>query len=216
MPSVTWTIPAAAIAHDGDAEVVARVLAGDTEGFRTLVERHEVSVLRIVRNLAPRSSSPEDIAQDVFVSAFVALATFDGRRGRFSSWLFAIARNRSLNARKRMSPRLLEEPEALPDARAPDDACSNAEIRRRLDDALEALPAPQRTCFVLEERNADTQYRIALAPSEGPRSPSTLAAVTVPSGHCFLLGDNRRQSVDSRAIGPVPLTDIVGRVWRPW
>ena len=75
---------------------------------------------------------------------------------------------------------------------------------------LSAVPS------VLEERNADTQYRIALATSDGPRSPSTLAAVTVPSGHCFLLGDNRRQSVDSRSIGPVPLTDIVGRVWRPW
>ncbi|HTB74429.1 MAG TPA: RNA polymerase sigma factor [Polyangiaceae bacterium] len=158
---MTWTIPADAIAHDGDAEVVARVLAGDTEGFRILVERYEVSVLRIVRNLAPRSSSPEDIAQDVFVSAFVALATFDDRRGRFASWLFAIARNRSLNARKKMSPRLLEDPESLPDARLPDDACGNAEIRRRLDDALEALPIEQRTCFVLEEIVGLTTAQVA-------------------------------------------------------
>ncbi|HTB74431.1 MAG TPA: signal peptidase I [Polyangiaceae bacterium] len=81
---------------------------------------------------------------------------------------------------------------------------------------LEYGAVPSAMPSVLEERNADTRYRIALAPSEGPRSPSTLAAVTVPSGHCFLLGDNRRQSVDSRSIGPVPLTDIVGRVWRPW
>jgi RNA polymerase sigma-70 factor (ECF subfamily) len=158
---VTSILPAAAIADDGDAEVVARVLAGDTEGFRILVERYEVAVLRIVGNLAPRSSSREDIAQEVFVSAFVALATFDGRRGRFASWLFAIARNKSLNARKRMSPHLLEDPEALPDARTPDDACGDAEIRRRLDDALEALPAPERTCFVLEEIVGLTTAQVA-------------------------------------------------------
>jgi signal peptidase I len=72
------------------------------------------------------------------------------------------------------------------------------------------------TASLLEERNGDTRYRIALASDAGPRSPSTLAPVKVPGGHCFLLGDNRRQSVDSRWIGPVPLTDIVGRVWRPW
>ncbi len=157
---MSW-IPAAAIADDGDAEVVARVLAGDTEGFRILVERYEVGVLRVVRNLAPRSASHEDIAQEVFVSAFVTLATFDCRRGRFASWLFTIARNKSLNARKKMSPRLLEDPEALPDARTLDDACGNAEIRRRLDDALEALPVEQRTCFVLEEIVGLTTAQVA-------------------------------------------------------
>jgi signal peptidase I len=82
--------------------------------------------------------------------------------------------------------------------------------------SLQSSTVPAGAASVLEERSADTQYRIALGSEAGPRSPSTLAAVKVPGGHCFLLGDNRRQSVDSRAIGPVPLTDIVGRVWRPW
>jgi RNA polymerase sigma-70 factor (ECF subfamily) len=158
---VAWLIAADAIAHDGDTDVVARVLAGDTEAFRILVERYEGPVLRIVRNLTPRWSSREDVAQEVFVSAFVALATFDGRRGRFASWLFAIARNKSLNARKKIAPQLLEDPEALPDARIPDDACGNAELRRRLDDALEALPVEQRTCFVLEEIVGLTTAQVA-------------------------------------------------------
>jgi signal peptidase I len=69
---------------------------------------------------------------------------------------------------------------------------------------------------VLEETNGDARYRIMLEASRDPQSTSTFAAIKVPSGHCFLLGDNRHRSIDSRQIGPVPLVDIVGRVDRSW
>lgn len=42
----------------------------------------------------------------------------------------------------------------------------------------------------------------------GPNYPPTL----VPSDHVFILGDNRPNSRDSRAIGPVPLDTIKGHV----
>jgi signal peptidase I len=55
--------------------------------------------------------------------------------------------------------------------------------------------------------------RLARAPQV-----TDLPLLRVPTGHCFVLGDQRQQSVDSREFGPVPLRDIVGRVraiWRP-
>ena len=36
--------------------------------------------------------------------------------------------------------------------------------------------------------------------------------VTVPVGSVFVLGDNRGESIDSRAYGAIPVDDLVGRV----
>jgi signal peptidase I len=35
--------------------------------------------------------------------------------------------------------------------------------------------------------------------------------IKVPEHHCFVLGDNRNNSIDSRDFGPVPLATIKGR-----
>jgi signal peptidase I len=43
----------------------------------------------------------------------------------------------------------------------------------------------------------------------GTVSPD-FAAVRIPAGHYFVLGDNRRTALDSRRFGPVPRTEIVG------
>lgn len=40
--------------------------------------------------------------------------------------------------------------------------------------------------------------------------------VTVPLGTIYVLGDNRSNSVDSRAFGPVPLDRLIGRVLHDW
>jgi RNA polymerase sigma-70 factor, ECF subfamily len=138
-------------ADEDDAEVVGIVLAGDTEAFRILVERYEARVLRFVRSLAPPSAMHEDIAQEVFLSAFLALPTFDGARGHFAAWLFVIAKNRCFNVKKKMSPLLLSELPILVAPRTPIDELAYAETTRRLDAALDALPEDQKSCFVLEE-----------------------------------------------------------------
>lgn len=54
-------------------------------------------------------------------------------------------------------------------------------------------------------------------PQQGVTDPFT--KVTVPLGYVFVLGDNRRDSSDSRVRGPVPLEAVVGHVFAkvgPW
>jgi signal peptidase I len=39
--------------------------------------------------------------------------------------------------------------------------------------------------------------------------------VTVPAGTVFVMGDNRERSIDSRAYGPIPVSEVSGRLlWR--
>jgi len=61
---------------------------------------------------------------------------------------------------------------------------------------------------VYEESNGSVKYKIFLA---GHKPPADFAKITVPDHHCFVLGDNRNLSYDSRQFGPVLLATIKGR-----
>jgi signal peptidase I len=45
----------------------------------------------------------------------------------------------------------------------------------------------------------------------GTPHPSTFGPVVIPEEHCFVLGDNRERSTDSRVFGAVPMDAIIGR-----
>jgi len=64
---------------------------------------------------------------------------------------------------------------------------------------------------VFEETNGDAKYKIFLAGPPDDYTSSNFAKITVPEHHCFVLGDNRSNSYDSRHFGPVPLATVKGR-----
>lgn len=85
------------------AACVARVLAGDREAFRDLVEQHYPAVLGLARRLlGPRRSEAEDVAQETFLNAYRSLSSLEDPR-RFPSWLFQIARSACRDRRRRWS-----------------------------------------------------------------------------------------------------------------
>ena len=136
---------------DDDLKVVRRVVAGDRESFRTIVHRYEGPLFSLIRNLTSDAHDWEDIAQETFLAAYTHLRSFDSRRAAFSTWLFTIARNKCLNARKKRRPQTgLRQPESA-DTRAAGADAEEEEWFRRLDAALASLPPEQKTAFVLAE-----------------------------------------------------------------
>jgi RNA polymerase sigma-70 factor (ECF subfamily) len=75
-----------------DAELVQQAQTGRREAFGLLVERHQDYVYNSVCYLVGSGQDAEDIAQEVFVSAYRALGRFEGR-ARFTTWLYGIMLN---------------------------------------------------------------------------------------------------------------------------
>ena len=75
---------------DDDQIVVGRVLAGDRDAFRVLVEREGPAVVRACYRVLADLHEAEDAAQEAFVTAFRSLGSWRGD-GPFGAWLTRIA-----------------------------------------------------------------------------------------------------------------------------
>jgi RNA polymerase sigma-70 factor, ECF subfamily len=88
--------------HGGVADAVRRVLGGDREAFRCLVDEHQRAVFGICRGLLRgNASEAEDVTQDTFLRAYQFLERLEDP-GRFAPWLYQIARSLSRERRRRM------------------------------------------------------------------------------------------------------------------
>jgi len=72
-----------------DAEIIRRIIDGDTNSFEHLLKRYQNHVLRIVTKHIPYNEV-EEMAQEVFVRAYQALPSFN-QEGSFRQWLSTIA-----------------------------------------------------------------------------------------------------------------------------
>jgi RNA polymerase sigma-70 factor, ECF subfamily len=136
--------------HD-DRRTIERVLGGETEAFRLLVEKYQKSLFAMIRNMLANPGDCEDVAQEAFLAAYLHLRSYDANESRFSTWLFTIARNRCFNEAKRRRPASLDSIEPSAAAGHPADGLIAGEVADALDRALDSLPFEQRSAFVLAE-----------------------------------------------------------------
>jgi RNA polymerase sigma-70 factor, ECF subfamily len=85
-----------------DRAAIERVLNGESEAFRHLVERYQGQALAHAGAILGDRSDAQDAAQEAFIDAYNSLARFD-RGCRFYPWFYVLLRNRCfkmLSARK--------------------------------------------------------------------------------------------------------------------
>ena len=137
-----------------DRAVVGRVLAGDRDAFRVLVEREGPAVVRACHRVLGDLHEAEDAAQEAFVTAFRSLGTWR-EDGPFGAWLTRIAVRIAIRrSQKRRTVTWLDPANpgtAADHATSPDPATVSLRAERAADvrDALARLDEPYREVVAL-------------------------------------------------------------------
>ncbi len=155
-----------------DEELARCVRDGQRELFAELVRRYERGIANFIGASVRSSADVADLSQETFLRAYGHLATFNPQLGKFSTWIYQIARNvvRTHLARSLRRPTVAELPDdrllegTLPDANPESDPARGvlrAEADRELRAALADLPERTRTILALRYFDAMDYQTIA-------------------------------------------------------
>jgi RNA polymerase sigma-70 factor (ECF subfamily) len=157
------SVPGGASGLERDAEraAIAACRRGEREAFDALVARYQRPIYRLCYRYVNNHEDANDLAQDAFLKAWRAIASFRGESA-FSTWLYRIAVNACLNHRALKRPATQELPEALVDPRpgAQADAERDDEARR-VRAAVSRLPDRQRATLILKVYHDLTHEEVA-------------------------------------------------------
>jgi len=147
-----------------DAIAIERVLAGDRDAYRALVDRHSRNVHRLAYRLTGNAHDAEDVVQEAFLRAYQKLQQFEAR-ANFGTWVYRIAANYAID---RLRQRQKEEsrreqpdkessdaPEQDPLMRVrdekptPERLMQSTQLRREMQRAISKLSDAERTAFVM-------------------------------------------------------------------
>jgi RNA polymerase sigma-70 factor (ECF subfamily) len=145
-----------------EEQLIEKVLAGDGNAFRGLVEAYQTRIYNIIYGMVHNRDDALELTQDSFIKAYKKLDTF--KLGtKFYTWLCRIAVNTAIDfLRKNKNRQTLsfDEGIAVQDASGfsdshfdsnPERAAIQAETRQKILDAVDELPEDQKQILILKE-----------------------------------------------------------------
>jgi RNA polymerase sigma-70 factor (ECF subfamily) len=158
----------------GEADLLARLRAGDAAAYEQLVRSLAPRLLAVARRVTRTEADAEDAVQEAFLSAFKAIGAFDGR-STLSTWLHRIVVNAALMKARRDKARpetsietLLPQFEGGLHKSRPNrwrdvtpDADASIQRRETLWKALDQLPHDYRTVLILKDMEGMESKAIA-------------------------------------------------------
>ena len=154
-----------------DAKLMLRVKQGDLEAFEEIYKNYKASLGAFFYHLVWDASRSEDYIQEVFLRLWKSAGRYE-HTGKFSTYLFQIAKNFWLNERRKLkrAPTSYSLDATItggeggfssqpPSAQAtPSTIVARAELKARVQQALESLSEKLRLVFVMSEYQ-ELKYR---------------------------------------------------------
>lgn len=163
--------------RQSEHELVLSASKGDRLAFRLLVEKYQVRAFAIAYEILRRREDAEDVVQESFVKAFLALPDFKGN-STFYTWLYRIVYNMAIDFRRKISRRggeAREYDERLEavvgvaagavavgmNQNAPDEFLYRKQQAGRISNVLASLSEEHRTVILLREIDGLNYEQIA-------------------------------------------------------
>jgi RNA polymerase sigma-70 factor, ECF subfamily len=147
-----------------DAIAIERVLAGDRDAYRALVDRHSRNVHRLAYRLTGNAHDAEDVVQEAFLRAYQKLQQFEAR-ANFGTWVYRIAANYAIDRLRQRQKEESRREQPVVQAQdggevdpvmqvrdekpTPERLMQSTQLRREMQRALETLSHAERTAFVM-------------------------------------------------------------------
>jgi RNA polymerase sigma factor (sigma-70 family) len=93
---------------DDEARLVRKILQGDTESYRFIVEKYQRLVISLVYKMISQKEDREDLCQEIFLKVYEKLGTFKFQ-SKLSTWIANIAFNHCANFLKKKKSVLLDD-----------------------------------------------------------------------------------------------------------
>jgi RNA polymerase sigma-70 factor, ECF subfamily len=138
-----------------DKTLIEMTLAGRSECFVVLMDRHLFAVKRMIRTMVGNQSDTDDLIQEVLFKAWHRLSTFRAEAS-FRTWMTRVAINEVLQSYRRQKYHsCCEAPENLDCLvsvyESPHQSLCRAETSRTVHKALSKLPEKYRQVLILHE-----------------------------------------------------------------
>ena len=142
-----------------DHQLIKQFLKGNEFAFETLYARYKKSLYSFLNNLIKNQSDADEIFSDTWIKVIDQLPKYRDD-GKFSAWLFRIARNAFYDrCRRKSTAAEVEFDETILDETmttrlpSPDRVMSSEELGRLISDGLEDLQLEQREVFLLRQQD---------------------------------------------------------------
>lgn len=128
-----------------DDALLAALAQDDKQAFRELTQRYLDKIWRLSYRMLNNRQDAEDVTQEVFVSVWNNRNSWQSGAATFSTWIYRVAVNRSIDFRRKRKVENIELTEELVesnDMRA-DDMVSDRQMQGLLLSCLKELPEKQ-------------------------------------------------------------------------